>query len=79
MKEIVGAKIGNRITNNPKIIVEAVSMDIPIQWLDRKHMEFMEVCDLGERWTKMAKGSTLFCMDSNNKVFASIVAKKELV
>ena len=63
MMEIVGAKIGNTITNNRQIIIDAVDSNKKVQFLDRRHMEIMSACDLGENWDKMAKGETLFKID----------------
>ena len=63
MKEIVGANINGKITNNPKLIASAIELSIPLEFLDRKRMQFMACCDLGIRWEKMATGPTLFRLD----------------
>ncbi len=63
MREIVGAKIGTTITNNPQKISEAVKAEAVTEWLDRERMEFMAFMDSGERWERMASGPTLFCLD----------------
>lgn len=61
MKEIVGAKIGTMITNNPKTIAEAFDRGSVTEWLDRKSMQFMALMDLGCNWELMANGPILFC------------------
>ena len=63
MKEIVAAKIGNLVTNIPGQIAEAVEANARVEWLDRRHMQLMASMDLGERWTTLAKGKTLFCIN----------------
>ncbi len=63
--EIVGAKIGNILTNNTKDIIKAVESNTAIEWLDRKRMQFMAACDLGLWWERMAQSKTLFYMDEN--------------
>lgn len=63
--EIVGAKIGNILTNDIKYIIKAVEANEVIEWLDRKRMQFMSACDLGSWWERMAQSKTLFHMDEN--------------
>ena len=58
--EIVGAKIGSRITNRPKEIIAALKADTPVEFLSRDRMEFMAACDLGPQWAAMAESPTLF-------------------
>lgn len=67
MKEIVGAKINDTITNDRQIISAAVKADWAVLWLNRKEMQFMAVFDLGERWETLAKGPTLFLLDEKGK------------
>ncbi len=63
MKEIVGARIGNIITNNRQTIIDAVNLNQKVQFLDRRHMELMSACDLGKNWDEMARSKTLFRID----------------
>jgi len=66
MKEIVGAMIGSTITNDRKTIHDAVASGrTDIQFLDRRHMQFMANCDLGKNWEIMATGPTLFLVDND--------------
>ena len=67
MKEIVGARIGNIITNNFQAIRDAAKAGIDMQFYDRLHMQFMSSCDLGINWDRMANGPTLFLIDKNGK------------
>ncbi|MDH5183379.1 MAG: hypothetical protein OEX12_05760 [Gammaproteobacteria bacterium] len=71
MKEIVGAKIGTKITNDPKIIMKALDQAKDIQWLERAHMKLMSSCDLGQHWDNMANGETLFKMTDNDELIKS--------
>ena len=71
MREIVGAKIGNIITNNPLQIMDAVIRDREIRFLDRNHMKLMSMADLGIRWDEMATSQTLFLVDDDGKVHAN--------
>jgi len=61
--EIVGAKIGTIITNKRQLIVEAVEKGTITEWLTRQRMQFMAAADLGQNWTNMANGPTLFCLE----------------
>lgn len=70
MKEIVGARIGNTITNNKTKIRDAVANGTITHFLDRKHMQFMAACDLGRNWDLMASGPTLFCIDDKGNLHA---------
>lgn len=63
IKEIVGAMIGTKITNNPREIATAVESGTITEFIDRGRMEFMAACDLGQNWKRMAEGPTLFCVD----------------
>jgi len=65
MLEIVGAKIGDIITNNPAEIIAAVEQDREIIWLSRIRMQAMSKADLGIIWDKMAESLTLFILDNN--------------
>ncbi len=65
MKEIVGARIGTLITNNPRTIAEAVERKDVTEFLDRKRMRFLAAMDLGRNWELMANGQTLFCIDDD--------------
>lgn len=78
MKEIVGAKIGTRITNDRRLIAEAVSNNTVTEFLDRARMRFMADMDLGRNWELMANGPTLFCMDDDGKPYAADMATKRL-
>lgn len=70
MREIVAAMInGKTITNAPSSIADAIKDDLPVQFLERQHMEFMSACDLGAQWDNLAKGRTLFWMDENGKPY----------
>jgi hypothetical protein len=66
--EIVGARIGDVITNNPRIIADAVERNAVTEFLDRDRMRFMAAMDLGRNWVVMAEGPTLFCIDKNGKI-----------
>ena len=63
MKEIVAAKIGDMITTDRRRMIAAVEMNQPVQWLERKHMQMMDACDLGIRWHQLATAPTIFCID----------------
>lgn len=65
MKEIVGAMIGTIITNDRRSIMAAVEAGTVREFLDRRRMQFMAACDLGENWRRMAAGPTLFCIDDD--------------
>lgn len=67
MAEVVGAKIGNIITNDFAVIVKAARDDEAVQLLTRELMSFMSACDLGVNWTKMAEGPTLFLIDEKGE------------
>ena len=68
MREIVGAKIGDRITNKPQTIIDAINDKKPIEYLDRDSMRFMADLDLGKNWELMASGPTLFYLDDDDKL-----------
>lgn len=71
MREIVAAKIGNTITNRASDIRQAVESNrTDIQFLDRRHMQFMAACDLGNRWNQLASGPTFFCVDDDGNLVA---------
>ena len=70
MKEIVGAKIGTRITNSLAAIKQASQDGTLSDLLDRKQMQFMASMDLGRNWEMMATGPTLFLIDDNGKPHA---------
>lgn len=68
MKEIVGAIInGGTVTNSVAAIRVACERGTVDRFLDRRHMEFMAACDLGQNWRIMAEGPTLFCVDDNGQ------------
>jgi len=71
MKEIVGCRIGNIITNNREIIINAVEQNAVTEYLDRQRMQFMAVMDLGRNWELMANGPTLFCIDNDGNPYPS--------
>lgn len=63
IKEIVGAKIGDLITNNRERIVDALKADMDVQFLDKTHMQLMAALDLGTNWERMADGPILFLLE----------------
>lgn len=65
MVEIVGAKIGDIITNKPRVILDSIIEDKEIEWLDRQRMKIMAAADLGSRWVNMSNGKTLFLIDGD--------------
>ena len=67
MREIVGARIKNTITNNLPKIVGAVKAGQLVEVYDRKQMQFMADCDLGRNWDLMANGPTLFLVTDDGK------------
>ena len=69
MRQIVGAKIDNTVTNDPHIIRIAVECDQPLSWICRRQMEFMAGLDLGKHWDDMANGPTLFRIDVDGKAY----------
>ena len=77
MKQIVGVMIGTKITNNRDHIATALEMDLPVQFLDRLHMEFMSKMDLGAQWGDMASGPTLFLMDDDGQVYPAQPQKRQ--
>ena len=77
MKEIVGAMVGTIITNDRRIIYEAVKQGTVKQFLDRKHMQFMAAMDLGQSWEEMANGPTLFCVDDDGNPQPPNMQQKE--
>jgi hypothetical protein len=64
MKEIVGAKIGDIITNDYEIILSAIKNKEKVRLLKREEMQFMASCDPGKNWEKMASGPTLFALNN---------------
>lgn len=60
MREIVGARIGSRITNNLEAILKAAQQNKPMQLLSKGEMVFLAGCDLGVNWVKMAEAPVLF-------------------
>jgi hypothetical protein len=64
-KEIVAIRVGSIITNNRQEIVVALASHQAYELLDRKRMEFMDMCDLGINWHKLATGPTLFLAEYN--------------
>ena len=65
MREIVGAKIGDRITNNPQTIIDAINDKKPIEYLDRESMKLLADLDLSKNWELMASGPPLFFIDDD--------------
>jgi len=63
-KEIVAARIGTIITNDPVVIRAAVEQGAADELLDRKRMQVMAALDLGDRWKMLAEGPALFLIDS---------------
>jgi hypothetical protein len=64
--EIVGAKIGNTVTNSPSDIIVAIkSGRTDIDLLDRRRMVFMAGFDLGKKWEILATSRTLFEIESD--------------
>ena len=70
MREIVGAKIGTRITNSLTAIKQASQDGTLSDLLDRKRMQFMAGMDLGRNWEIMAAGPTLFFIDDDGNFHA---------
>lgn len=67
--EIVGAKIGKIITNDREVIIEALANHRrDFTPLTRIHMKFMAACDLGDNWTRMANGPTLWRQDEDGNL-----------
>jgi hypothetical protein len=62
-REIVAANIDGIITNDRKVIIEAVHYNRKIEFLDRGRMMFMAACDLGPQWTNLAESPTLFILN----------------
>lgn len=63
-KDIVGILTHEgTITNLPGDVILAIREGQVKMFLDRKWMEFMADLDLGEHWTKLATGPTLFSVD----------------
>ena len=67
MREIVGARIGNTITNDAKQICAAIEAGLVREYLDRQSMQLMAAMDLGEHWKRMAEGPTLFVVPPENE------------
>lgn len=67
MKEIVAAKIGSLITNDPRTIGSAIERNATMEFLDRQRMQFMAAMDLGTKWGKLANSKILFCIDDDGK------------
>ncbi len=70
MREIVGAKIGTRITNDISLIAKANHAGETFELLDRKRMQFMAGMDLGRNWEMMSTGPTLFFIDDEGNFHA---------
>ena len=68
MREIVAAKIGSKITNDLEKIINAARANRLSELYDRSQMRFMSACDVGENWTKLAEGPTIFFLDAGNKI-----------
>ena len=69
MREIVAAKIGTLMTNDPRTIHDAIKAGAEMQFMERPHMELMASFDLGIRWEVLANGPTLFKVDDDNNVY----------
>lgn len=68
MNEIVAIIIDeNIITNRWDIILEAVACNKHIRPLNRVHMQFMANADLGQNWTNLASGPTLFLINEDGE------------
>jgi hypothetical protein len=65
VKEIVAAKIGDIITTHRSHITAALEMGQPVEFIERRHMQLMDACDLGIRWHQLAVAPTLFCLDED--------------
>lgn len=72
MREVVGAQIGNLITNNRQLIVDAYNSGDPVKLLFRGEMKFMADMDLGKHWENMASGPTLFRLDKDGAPHAPV-------
>ena len=71
MSKIVGARIGNTITNDRAMIIEAIDHNRVTEFLDRDRMKFMATMDQGHYWEAIASGPTLFCVDESGKLISS--------
>jgi hypothetical protein len=79
MKEIVAALIGQYVYNDPVHITQVVrSGRQDITFLDRKHMEMMAACDVGDNWKKLACGQTILHIDDKGEVKWGAPNKDEL-
>lgn len=67
VKEIVAAKINSVITTNRAHIAAALEMNMAVEFLERKHMQFMDQCDLGPVWHQLAIAPTIFCIDDKGE------------
>ena len=76
MREIVGAMIGTRITNNRLEIINSHNNGTVTEFLDRARMQFMAVMDLGANWELMANSPTLFCIDKNGQAHSKLNGEK---
>ena len=63
--EIVGARIGSLITNNPEEIAPALAAGKLSEWLTRSRMQMMGDCNADPRWIAMANSPTLFFIDND--------------
>ena len=70
IKEIVAARInGSRVTNNFAEIIAAAKRGAVHEFYDRKRMQFMAGCDLGENWETLSNSRTLFYLIDGKPAF----------
>ncbi len=71
MREVVGAQIGTRITNDSGEIRTALDRGTIRRFLFRDEMKLMAAFDLGPNWEALAKSRTLFLLSEDGKTAAA--------
>ena len=67
MREIVAARHGTFVTNNPATIQKMLKTDpTNVEFFDRAFAERMAYI-IGSHWVGIAEGATLFLMDENGE------------
>ena len=70
IKEIVAVKInGSFITNDLAEIIADAKRGAVHEFYDRKRMQFMAGCDLGENWETLSNARTLFYLVDGKPAF----------
>lgn len=71
-QDIVAVRIGNLVTNDTKYIAafleSRTTCGRDFEPLSRARMKLMAAADLGEEWTRLANGRTLWRQDENGNV-----------